>query len=348
MYFITLDLSFWYDVKLNGNIDLEAYIKWVNLVKTLGFDCVVVDENLFPFVNDILKDSGLDILFSPSCTSNLIKKEDGSYHLEYWRDEEISLSDEIENYTLEKLEECLDFSSKWTTYFQDKNKVIYLNHLGIYREPTFVIKSRKDILEGGILENHDKMIRYFCKTSNIVKGFGFKRHFFPMQIQGFGANQKSRQELDAFEICKEATKIVNPFDFYYYTPTQMAHDSKYLATNIILQNSLKRNFGIKLGWGAMGILGFPITSSVAHLNGVDAILMITNELTYGKNRLTFKGYKDVSESKIFLIKDTIEILKNNDDESTKRIIRKYSRQATKTPEFGKGISDEHFSFDGII
>ena len=350
MIFATFHLDHWYRIFFDNHFDKEEYQNWIVMVKGLGFDTIVIDNLIAEYTIDIILKNDLNIIFSPSYTKSINEKEDKIYEVEYIRDinsrlDEISYKNII-NYTIDSI---LQFKNVYLRFNSNINEVYYNIHLGAYLEAMFPIHifNKSSILEGVWTQEHQRYIDLFKEIVIIAKKFGFEKFIYASQIIGHGIHEK-QFELDGTTICHEIINLgIDPQNFIYYTPTIFAHDGTYFVNNMIQQTGLKKVFNIKTMHGAQGINGFPITSTISFFNQVDGIWMSTGEKCFSKNRLTQIDFNTAKPEKISLIKRTISSIKNNNREDILFISRLLSKQASKKPQFGEPIYDEHFSLDGL-
>lgn len=347
MIFTTFDVGFWYDCVFAKNLSIDKYNRYLDFIENIGFDYIYVDEHLIPFVAKCFDNRNIQMILSPSFVKGVEKKDDDSFDLEFFRNDYERLTNKIYQDVLKSIDSILGvFSDNVSTSTIESIPITI--HLGSYLECTLYIEHMQEILEGLALEYHDKNIKLFEDIFDKFVDLNFAKYIYHSQIIGFGAENKERYDLNPLAIANCVNqKIYFTNNFYYFTPTQSSHDSKYLLTNILNQKHLKDIYGISSGWGAMGIYGFPTTSTTAYLNGIDMIHMVTNEKTYGKNRLTFVGFDDVEKLRISLIKESISAIRQNDRDKILFMNRKYSQECTKNSITKNNIYDEHFSLDWI-
>lgn len=347
MIFTTFDVGFWYEITYTGKLSSSKYDQYLDLVEGIGFNYVCVDENLLPFVFDKFKQRKLKIAFIPSYVRHVDKKEDNSFDVIPFKDDFHNLSNEDFDSIISELRRILGIAEEYLTKKELSETLFNLN-LGSYLESTFFVESARDILEGISSKYHDKNIQLIDRLLQIAVEYNFKKYIYHAQIIGFGAENKERYDLNPIAICDSVlSRVPDPSSFYYYTPTQSAHDSKYLLTNILNQKYMKDIYGISSGWGAMGVYGFPTTATSAYLNNIDLIHMVTNEKTYGKNRLTFFDFDQVEKHRIDLIKESIIAINNDDKDKILFLNRKYSQECSRYSMTDNKIYDEHFSLDGV-
>jgi len=181
---------------------------------------------------------------------------------------------------------------------------------------------------------------------DLAQSYGYNKQMFAVMCHGFGANNKFVNELDNYTLCASAKD--KGVDFWHYCPTQGIHDGKYLASMIIEQNSLKKHFGCKIGWGSMGIFGFPSTATTAYLNNYDFMVTFLNEKNpEHRNRLTRIGYEDVQQQRMDLVQDTIKYIKEQDGEAVRHINNIYIKECYKGVEYLSPVTDEHWCLDNL-
>lgn len=343
MIFATFDLKFWYKLVKDGIFSLDEYKKWLDKIQDIGFTHVVVDENILPLVYKELSNRDLGIHFSVLCAEKVSDKDSSHYHVSPWRSdgEFIYFEDFMEKY----FDRYMSISKNSFSILQEMNNQIIVSiNPATFLESTFYVEHPSYIMDGSFLQSHDEMITILSYLSEKC----YDLHPYPQlvvnQIIGFGAENKKKYDLDGYSLLKEFFVDHSEKQITYCTPTQSAHDSKYLATNIIYQNGLKKNFNnLSLAWGAMGINGFPVTTPMAYLNNVDEMFMFTNELEC--DRMTRVGFDDVSENQVGLIKDVIKSVNCDDVEMLKKIMRHQSKRFYKSS--GDKIYDDHFSLEGL-
>lgn len=346
MIFSIFDIDQWYDIVYRKTFSIDKFNKYLDQIQKIGFDYVNVDEKTLPEVHQIIQDRGLGMIYCPSYVKGVTEKKDNTFDVEFYRNDLSKLNEDDINISIEKTKEYCRI------YFDNcgvkKKNVIVSVHLGCFLESTFVVvDSKREILEGIAVKNHDIMISLFDKIMRILTMY-FDNFLFHSQIQGFGAENRIRHELNPMAVCEKLKRITHNVDgFYYYTPTEFSHDGKYLLDNIISQEYIKRCYGIKNAWGAMGIYGFPTTATSGYLNNVNLMNMVVGEKTYGKNRLTYWNFDSVDNGRVEIIRQTIEAIRKNDKEKILWINRHYSQECGRNSVTNHKIYDEHFSLDGM-
>lgn len=343
MNFSTFDMGMWYDFRQTGRFNLDSYKKWLDQIQDLGFTNIAVDEAMLPLVIDEISSRSFNIHFSILCVEEILDKDSNHYHVQPWRsDRKFITHAEFMDVYYDRLMGALDDSLELLDKIPEYNDVILSLNPATFLESTFYLNHNSYIMDGNMLKAHNEMHNILIDISGGFKQRLCVSQLITSQIFGFGSENKYRYELDGISLCNEITNNIRE-NVIYLTPTQCAHDSKYLGANILYQHGLKKAFGVKLGWGAMGVMGFPVTVPMAYFNDIDLIFMITNELEF--DRMTKLGFDDVSEQQIGLIKDVIKAVNNKDDNFLKKTMRFQSKRFYKSE--GQKIHDEHFSLEEL-
>lgn len=345
MIFSIFDIGLWYDKAHRNCFDLDKYKQFLDFSKKVGFDYVHVDEKTLPDVVGAIRERSLGVLFCPSYVKKIEEKPDKTFDISFYRNDREHLREDQIEILLEKLKEYCRIA--FDHLGCPKDDMIASLNLGCYLESTFCVKNKKEILEGYSIQEHEKMILYFKECLSVLSRY-FNKFLYHSQMQGFGAENKVRHELNPIAIAKTVSKTIhNPSNFYYYIPTEFAHDGKYFLDSAISQWYTKREYGLRNAWGAMGVYGFPTTATTAYQYDIDLLHMVVGEKTYGKNRLTYWNFNNVDLGRIEIIKQTIQAIKNDDKEKIVWINRKYSQECSKNSVTGRKIFDEHFGLDGM-
>lgn len=341
MNFATFDLNFWYTLSKDKYFNFDNYKIWLDKIQDIGFTHIVVDDLILPKVIEEISNRNIGIHLSILCSNRVIDKDSSHYHVEPWRsDQEFITHDKFMD----------NFYERYISIYKDSidlirninNEIIVSINPATFLESTFYLDHYSYIMNGNLLKIQEEMLKILETIGKSCYDIFPTKQLLATQIIGFGAENKQRYDLDGISICKRLSEN-NNIPFIYCTPTQCSHDSKYLATNILYQNGLKKQFNISLAWGAMGILGFPVTVPMAYFNNIDEVFMFTNELEY--DRMTRVGFYDVSDNNVGLIKDIIKAVNNCDEDFLKKIMVSQSKRFYRSS--GENISDEHFSLEEL-
>lgn len=340
MYFTATNLSYIYDLYDNKKLDINKFDAWVKKTKSLGFNCIFLYEETLDLLGEVVLDNGMDLMFGFSFCDKVSKICDkNTYIPKPLFDDVLEIDNDMIDFFCNKVRDKIERNTLINRF--DKNNVVYINNLGTYLEGTFPITSSYDIYEGTYSKQLELKLYLYEKLKNIAKDFGLNRQGFFAQIIGFNSVSKLKCEISMLDICNLSSDLDK---FIYITPVQFCYNSKFTLTNIVHQNSIKKiHRNVDIGWGAMGINGFPVSATTAYFNNVDSIFMATNDVAEESfNRGVKYGYENLEESNLVIIKNVIDAINKRDKDYLLGINRYFTNKLN-----GFYGSDDHLNLSEI-